>query len=122
MIHSDRTFCAKVVDSDRDLAEVLSNHKWALCRAFENDDFLFLNDGSSEDAPEYAAVKIENVDGLNFTGREVGRIRPLGIEVLKTLQFIQDTRNGRWSQDSAIKLKVEPEWHHSCKLCEFKED
>ena len=35
VIHPDRTFCIKVIDAEADLIEVLTNHKWSLCRAFD---------------------------------------------------------------------------------------
>ena len=122
MIHSDRTFCAKPIDTDEDLAEVMSNHEWALCQTFEHDGFLYLNDGSSEKSPEYSVVRVDSIDGLTVTGREVGRINPFRMDVSKVLKFIQDMKSGIWSQDSSIKLKVEPYWHHGCELCEFRED
>ncbi|HUI39769.1 MAG TPA: hypothetical protein VLY86_02470 [Methanothrix sp.] len=122
MIHADRTFGAKGLDAEDELVEVMAHHKWALCQAFEYDGLLYLNDGDREDSPEYAALKIDEVDGLMVKGREVGRIRPLGMDPGQVRQFVQDTRQGRWSMESPIRLKVEPEWHHSCELCEFKED
>ena len=57
MIHADRTFCMKVMDAEDDLIEVLTNHKWSLCRAFDHEGLLYLNDRDREDAPVYAALK-----------------------------------------------------------------
>ena len=122
MIHPDRTFCIKVIDAEDDLIEVMTNHKWSLCRAFDHDGLLYLNDGDREDAPEYAALKIDQVEGLMVSGREVGRIRPLGMDARKARQFVQEMKQGRWSMDSPLKVKAEPEWHHGCELCEFNED
>ncbi len=122
MIHSDRTFCIKVIDTEDDLVEVLTNHKWSLCRAFDHDGFLFLNDGDREEEPVYSALKIERVDGLMVCGSEVGRIEPLGMEAEKARQFVQEMAQGRWSTDQPLTVKAEPEWHHSCELCEFRED
>jgi hypothetical protein len=82
----------------------------------DNDGLLYLNDGDREETPEYAALKIEQVDGLMVSGREVGRIRPLGMDVQKVQQFVQDMRQGRWSMDSPLKVKAEPEWRHGCEL------
>ena len=83
---------------------------------------LYLNDGDREDAPEYAALKIDQVEGLMVSGREVGRIMPLGMDAQKALQFVQEMKQGRWSMDYPLKVKAEPEWHHGCELCEFNED
>jgi len=59
---------------------------------------LYLNDGDREDAPEYAALKIDQVEGLMVSGREVGRIRPLGIDARKARQFVQEMMPGRWTR------------------------
>jgi hypothetical protein len=42
--HADRTICIKVMDSEDDPIEVLTNHKWSFCRAFGNEGLLYLND------------------------------------------------------------------------------
>ena len=83
---------------------------------------LYLNDGYRGDAPEYAALKMDQVEGLMVSGREVGRIRPLGMDAQKARQFVQEIKQGRWSTDLPLKVKAEPEWHHGCDLCEFNEE
>ncbi len=122
MNHPDRTFCAKAIESERDLIEVMTNHKWPLCTSFEFAGLLYLNDGDREDAPEYAAMRIDDVDGLMVTGRETGRIKPLGIDAVALQKFIRDMSQGRFSMDSPLKIKAEPDWHHSCELCRFEGD
>lgn len=122
MIHPDRTHGVKAIDSERDLISVMSEHKWPLCMGFEFDNFLFLNDGDREDTPEYAAVEIGEVDGLMVNGREVGRIMPLGASANEVGSFIRDLREGKRMTNVPIKLKAEPDWHHSCEMCEFKEE
>lgn len=122
MHHSDRTHGIKAADSEENLIEVMARHKWPLCMGFEFDDILYLNDGDNEENPEYAAIKIDEVDGLMVTGREVGRIKPLGADTSVVLKFIQDMCQGNWSMNTPLKIKAEPGWHHSCELCEFKED
>lgn len=122
MLHPDRTHGVKAIDSEENLAEIMTNHKWPLCMGFEFDDLLYLNDGDSEEDPEYAAIKIDEVDGLMVAGREVGRIKPLGADASVAIKFIQDMRQGHWALNTPLKMKAEPGWHHSCELCEFKED
>ncbi|MDD1749296.1 MAG: hypothetical protein LUO89_05405 [Methanothrix sp.] len=122
MIHPDRTFCAKAIDSEKDLIEVMTNHKWPLCTAFEFAGFLYLNDGGREDSPEYAAMRIDEVDGLMVMGREAGRIKPLGMDISAMQKFIRDMVQGSWAVDSPLKIKAEPDWHHSCELCRFEEE
>jgi hypothetical protein len=122
MLHPDRTHGVKAIDSEENLVEVMTNHKWPLCTGFEFDDFLYLNDGEKEGDPEYAAVKIDEVDGLMVSGREAGRIRPLGADASLARRFIHDMHDGNWTTNSPLKIRAEPDWHHSCELCEFKED
>ncbi len=122
MLHPDRIHGVKAIDSEKDLIEVLTNHKWPLCTGFEFDNFLYLNDGDREDAPQYASLLIDEVDGLMVAAREVGRINPLGMDASRAGEFVRDMREGRWRDSRALRLKAEPDWHHSCGLCEFKED
>ncbi len=121
MNHGDRTFCVKAVDTEEDMAKLLTEHKWPLCMGFEHEGFLYLNDGSSEDAPEYSAVLVQKVDGVNVDGREVGRFSS-GADTSAALDFVHWIRRRRWTMDSQIRLKAEPEWHHSCELCAFTGD
>ena len=64
MNHGDRTFCVKAVDTEENVAELLTNHHWSLCMGFEHEGFLYLNDGDREDSPEYAAVYLQKLDGI----------------------------------------------------------
>ncbi len=122
MIYPDRTHGVKAIDSERDMISVIAEHKWPLCMGFEFDNFLFLNDSDREDTPEYAAVIIDDVDGLMVNGHEVGRIKPLGASANEVGSFIRDLREGKRMTNVPVKLKAEPDWHHSCELCEFKEE
>ncbi len=122
MKYPDRTFGARAIESEKNLIEVMTNHKWPLCTAFEFAGFLYLNDGDRENDPEFVAIKIDEVDGLMVTGREAGRIRPLGMNTAEASRFIHDMYDGRWTMDSPLRIKVEPDWHHSCELCRFEED
>ena len=57
-----------------------------------------------------------------ISGREVGRIRPLWMDARAARLFVQEMRQGSRSMDSSLNVKAEPEWHHSCEICEFNED
>jgi hypothetical protein len=59
VIHPDRVFSFKELESEDDLVEAMTNHKWPLCYGFYYDKLLYLGDGDSEDAPEYAIVTID---------------------------------------------------------------
>jgi hypothetical protein len=37
--------------AEDDLVEVLTNHKWSLCRAFDHEGLLYLNDGIARMLP-----------------------------------------------------------------------
>jgi len=119
--HPDRTYGVKAVDSLSDLIEVLTNHKWPLCTGFEFDNFLYLNDSEDEDAPEYVAFLIDEVDGLVVSGRETGRIRPLGMAGQTVQEFVQKMRKESLTQEKSLRIKAEPDWHHACPLCKFEE-
>jgi hypothetical protein len=121
MNNGDRIFCVKAVDTEESVAELLTNHYWPLCMGFEHEGFLYINDGDREDSPEYAAIYLQKLDGINAEGREVGRLVP-DTDTSKAYDFVHGIRRGRWSVDSPIKFKVEPDWHHSCDLCAFNEE
>ena len=84
-----------------------------------------LNDGDREGMllPEYAAVKIDGeVDGLMVKGSEVERIKSLGASASEVGSFIKNLGQGKQMANIPLKLKAEPDWHHNCELCEFKEE
>jgi hypothetical protein len=121
MNHPDRIFCIKGIDTENDLVEVMTNHKWPLCQAFDHNGFFYLNDGDNESEPEYSVLKIDRIEGVLATGKEVGRIKPLGIDVTKAKRFVREMSLGKWMQDLPLMVKMEPEWHHSCEMCRFEE-
>jgi len=79
----------KAADSEKDLVEILTitsgRSAWALSSTTSSTG----NDGEREDAPEYASLKIDEVDGLMVSG------------------FAQDMRAGRWSIASPLRLKAD---------------
>ena len=77
MIHPDRVFSFKELESEDDLVEAMTNHKWPICYGFYYGNLLYLGDGESEDRPEYAVMTIDKTEGHHgVNGREVGRIKP----------------------------------------------
>ena len=121
MNHQDRIFCIKDIDSEQDLIEVMTNHKWPLCQAFAYNGFLCLNDGDNESEPEYSVLKFDRLEGGLATGKEIGRTKPLGMDSAQAKHFIRQMSQGNWIQDSYLKVRTEPEWHHSCALCRSEE-
>jgi hypothetical protein len=57
---------------------------------FDHGALLDLSDGDREDAPEYAALKIDKIEGLTISGWKVDRIRPPGTDARKVGQLVQD--------------------------------
>lgn len=123
MIHPDRIFSFKEVESEDDLVEAMTNHKWPICYGFYYGKLLFLSDGESEDDPQYAVVTIDKTEGHHgVIGREVGRIRPRQVDAVQLRRFLQDMKAGRYSTENQVLVQVEPMWHHSCQYCRLDED
>lgn len=123
MIHGDRIFSFQELGSEDELVEAMTNHNWPVCYSFFYGKLLYLSDGESEDAPEYAAVTIDSTEGHHgITGREVGRINPRRLSADKVREFIQDMGKERYTSEIPVQAQVEPMWHHSCKFCQMEED
>ena len=122
MLHSDRVHGIKAVSTRGRSCRITDLAQMGALHGFEFDDFLYLNDGDREDVPEYASLKIEAVEGLMVTLREAGRIKPLGMEASEIREFVHNMRAGRWNISALIKVKAEPDWHHCCENCEFKDN
>ena len=45
VIHPDRVFSFKELESEDDLVEAMTNHKWPLCYGFYYDKLLYLGEG-----------------------------------------------------------------------------
>lgn len=121
MIHPDRIFSFNEIKSEDDLVEAMTNHKWPICYGFYYGKLLYLSDGDSEDAAEYAVVTIDKTEGHHgVIGREVGRIKPGGMDSARVRKFIQDMTAGRYSFENAVRVEVEPIWHHSCQYCKLE--
>ena len=59
MIHPERVFSFKELESEDDLVEALINHKWPICYGFYFGNLLYLGDADNEDKPEYAVMTID---------------------------------------------------------------
>jgi hypothetical protein len=118
MNHPDRAFSFKEIESKDDLLEAMFRHKWPLCYSFYHEKLLYLNDGESEDLPEYAIVTIDKTEGrFGIHGREVGRIKTTSMQAAEALKFINEMNAGKYTDESCVQLMAEPKWHHSCRLC-----
>lgn len=123
MKHPDRIFAFKEIESEDDLVEAMTNHKWPLCYSFYHGKLLYLGDGDSEELPEYAVVTIDKTEGHHgIHGRVVGRIKPMGMQAADVQRFIQEMDAGRYHSENPVRILAEPKWHHSCQLCRLEED
>jgi len=123
LIHPDRVFSFKEVESEDDLVEAMINHKWPICYGFYHGSLLYLEDGDSEDAPEYAVMTVDKTEGHHgVIGREVGRIKPLGMSAEQVHKFIKEMNTGSYRMENSIQIEAEPIWHHSCQFCRLEED
>lgn len=123
MIHPDRIFSFSEIESEDDLVEALTNRKWPLCYGFYYEKLLYLNDSEREDDPEYAVVTIDKTEGHHgVIGREVGRIRPRGMDGSEVRKFVLDMATGSYSTENSVSIEAEPIWHHSCQHCRLEEE
>lgn len=122
MNHPDRAFSFKEIESKDDLVEAMFNHKWPLCYSFYHEKLLYLNDGESEDLPEYAVVSIDKTEGrFGIHGTEVGRIKPKSMQAADATGFIREMNSGNYACKNPVRFVAEPKWHHYCQLCGLEE-
>lgn len=123
MNHPERVFSFKELDSKEDLIEAMTNHKWPICYGFYYGKLLYLGDGKSEDSPEYAVMTVDRTEGHHGVhGREVGRIRPLGMRAEDVAAYIERMTSGGFESESPVYVQAEPIWHHSCSFCRLEEE
>ncbi len=123
MNHPDRVFSFKEVPSEDDLVEAMTQHRWPLCYGFYHGKLLYLSDGDSEATPEYAVVTIDKTEGHHgVRGREVGRIKPKGMDGDQVRKFIQEMTQGHYTMENPVRVEAEPMWHHSCQFCRLEEE
>ena len=122
MIHPDRVFSFKELGNEDELVEAMINHIWPLCYSFFYNQLLYLSDGDSEDAPEYAVVTIDSTEGHHgVAGCEVGRIKPRELSEKQLHEFIQKMNSDHFDSENPIQVQIEPKWHHSCESCRLEE-
>jgi len=123
MIHPDRVFSFKELDREEDLIEAMTKHKWPICYGFYYGNLLYLGDGESEDHPEYAVMTVDRTEGHHGVhGREVGRIKPMGMPAEEVRKFVSDMTAGHYQSETAVYIQAEPIWHHSCSFCRLEDE
>jgi hypothetical protein len=123
MNHPERTFSFAEIEKSEDLLDAMLNHRWPLCYSFYHDKLLYLNDGESEELPEYAVVTIDKTEGrFGVHGREIGRIEPTNLREAEAMKIVQEMKAGRCVGECTVQLIAEPKWHHRCELCDLDEE
>lgn len=118
MNHPERSFSFGKIESKEDLIEAMFNHSWPLCYGFYHNSLLYMSDGGSEDAPEYAIVTIDSTEGrFGVIGREVGRIAPRTMQVSEAQSLIEEINGGKLVEGTPVQIVAEPKWHHHCQYC-----
>ena len=115
MFHSKRTWGPpQKVDSQDELAELLTDHTWTLCSAFEHRGYVYLNDSLSEDgAQEYAVLK-----RLGEGFRQVESITFGWCTKEKALGYIEEVTAGKYDAEGGpVSPRLDEASDHSCDLC-----
>ncbi|HOT07276.1 MAG TPA: hypothetical protein PLI05_01875 [Methanotrichaceae archaeon] len=123
MIHTDRVYSSKELDSEDELVQAVTKHTWPLCYSFYHDGLLYLNDTDSESDPEYVVMIFDRAEGHHdVIGREVGRFRPRDMDEAAVRKYVADMEAGRWETELPLRVVAEPVWHHSCACCRLIEE
>lgn len=115
MFHSKRTWGPpRKVNSPEELAELLTEHTWTLCSAFEHSGYLYLNDSLSEDgAQEFAVVKrtakgFRQVESITFGWCDRGR----------AFALIREVSAGKFDGDGyPVTPRLDEAPGHRCGFC-----
>ena len=118
MLHERRVWCVAEVETASELAEKLTEHSWTLCTAFRLEDYLFLNDATSEDgAAEFGVLK----RSPNGTYVQIESITFSWTTEDKACELIRKALNGEFDEQilaRELSLQIEvPEVHKRCAHC-----
>ncbi|MCA9048376.1 MAG: hypothetical protein KDA89_06590 [Planctomycetaceae bacterium] len=122
MLHNNRIWCLNEVESAEDLATKLTTTTWCCCQAFRikgHDNYLWLNDSTSEDgAQEFAVLKR---DASTEALTQIESVTFGWCETAQALRFILATLNGEDDHhDWAISVNPmiqSPKDHGRCSHC-----
>lgn len=53
-------------------------------------------------------------------GREVGRIKPAGMQASEVPELIREMNAGHYTDGNSVQIMAEPKMHHSCQLCSLE--
>ena len=102
------------VESLEELAEKLTEYTWTLCTTFEHQNYLYLNDSTSEDgAQEYAIVK-RNDSGFS----QIESITFGWINKGKAIYYINEINAGKYDAGGVqVFPRIDRSENHRCGLC-----
>ena len=117
MFHERRIWgLPRWVETARELAELLTEHSWTLCSAFEHAGYLYLNDATSEDgAGEFAVLK-RAADGFV----QVESITFSWCDAKKAHGYIREISAGRFDESEfahAVSPRMDESPDHCCEMC-----
>lgn len=122
MMHRHRVWCVSTVPSAEELARKLSEATWTLCTGFRvagHEDYLFLNDATSEDgAAEFGIVK-RGVDGEQDL--QIESITFSWCTDAQALAHIRAALAGNYDRSEfarPVTIRIQtPDEHGRCPLC-----
>lgn len=123
MLHKDRVWSVKNIDSPEELVFLLTQYTWTGCSGFRIQGFLFLNDSFEEDSiQEYGVVR--ESDGMQVESITIWRKQESPQLLTPSddlLECIKDIIAGRygvaWSSGIDLSRQIQRVEEHKCYLC-----
>ena len=118
MMHSERVWSVKQVESGEELARMLTDTTWCGCTGFRLGNYVFLNDSTSPDALQEFAIVEPKPNGSWW---QIESITFSWCTYEEALDHIRKSLAGEYSDGilGAVVAPViqTPEEHKSCPLC-----
>jgi hypothetical protein len=118
MLHNNRRWCIRMIDSPEELSAKLTETIWCGCTGFQIGSYLWLNDSISPDgAQEFAVIKVKSTgEWIQLESITFG-----WCDYEQTLKLVLATLNGQDDRNSwrkRVHLRLESESIHGrCRLC-----
>ena len=115
MFHANRIWGPpRTVATAEELADLLTEHTWCLCSAFEHAGYLYLNDATSEDGAQEYAVVLKRPDGF----RQIESVTFSWCSKASALEIIDKVVKGEYDcEGHDVSLRLDSAVDHCCELC-----